>query len=237
MIAMPAICPRCQKEITPSAAIRLHTASEHPEMIEEMALKAIATASARVQYIYDTYPEARNSNGDLILLVMRKIYPRAIRYTEKDGIVSITANYKEMAYFLKHAQSLTRLGRHIRQPAATGQYAAGGGIAKRGITTKEAARRIMELSPAERWHEGFLCEKLLRYFPVPGTTCAYSRETQETTITAPKELLAPLLAHLETITRRSRELRRAAGYQGSPVRQEREVEYAFSTEEWKPGAE
>ena len=127
-----------------------------------------------------------------------------------------------------------RLGRHIRQPKATGeQLIAYSNPLKTGIKTKDAVMQVLMEVPQARYNEGVLAEKVLRYFQPQGIDMQYSKETQEITLKAPKSLMLAVLRHIETISRASRKLRSTLKLEGiSAVPERRQLQQAFSTQEW-----
>ena len=209
----------------------LHTAQAHPEQAERRALLSIESAEKQVEYIYEHYPETKQDNG-LLLLYFAKGYPKLKLYEEGNDYV-IKALYDDFFYFLKRANSITRLGRHIRQPKKTGEeLIAYSNPLKTNIKTKDAVKQVLEQVPQARYNEGLLAEKVLRYFQPQGVEMQYNKDTQEITLKAPKSLMLAVLRHIETIARRSREYREANPFTESPKAAEREVEYAYSTKEW-----
>ena len=151
---------------------------------------------------------------------------------EENGNYIIKAPYDNFFYFLKRANSITRLGRHIRQPKATGETLISTQSLKSPIKTKDAVKQVLEQIPQARYNEGLLAERVLRYFQPQGVKMQYDKATQEITLKAPKALMLAVLRHIETIARRSREYREAHPFTESPKAQERKVEYEFSTHEW-----
>ena len=110
---MTILCPYCQSP-TPESRYEAHIVAEHPERIEERTLLCIQTAQGQVEYIYNHHPEAKQDNG-LLLFHFAKGYPK-LRLCEQDQTYTIQSPYGSFFYFLKRANSITRLGRHIRQP-------------------------------------------------------------------------------------------------------------------------
>ena len=226
---MPITCPYCNAEI-PIKDYEAHIAQAHPEQIERLALLSIETAEEQVNYIYTHHPETRQDNG-LLLFHFAKGYPKLILYEEGNNYI-IKAPYDTFFYFLKRANSITRLGRHIRQPEKTGETLISTMSLKSPIKTKDAVKQVLEQIPQARYNEGLLAERVLRYFQPQGVEMQYDKDTQEITLKAPKSLMLAVLRHIETIARRSREYREAHPFTESPKAQEREVEYDFSTKEW-----
>jgi hypothetical protein len=226
---MTILCPYCQTWLKAND-YDLHAAQAHPEQIERMALLSITTAEAQVDYIYKSYPEAKQDNG-LLLFHFAKGYPKLILYEEAQNYV-IQAPYDTFFYFLKRANSITRLGRHIRQPEKTGEAIGSGISLKSAIKTKDAVRQILEQVPQARYNEGVLTERVLRYFQPQGVFMQYNKDTGKITLKAPKSLMLAVLRHIETISRRSREYREAHPFTESPKAAERDIEYGFSTKEW-----
>ena len=209
----------------------LHTAQAHPEQAERRALLSIESAEKQVEYIYNRYPETKQDNG-LLLIYFAKGYPKLKLYEEGNDYV-IKALYDDFFYFLKRANSITRLGRHIRQPKKTGEeLITYSNPLKTNIKTKDAVKQVLEQVPQARYNEGLLAEKVLRYFQPQGVEMQYNKDTQEITLKAPKSLMLAVLRHIETISRRSREYRETNPFTESPKAAEREVEYVFSTKEW-----
>ena len=226
---MPISCPYCNAEI-PIKDYDAHIAQAHPEHFERLALLSIETAEEQVNYIYEHHPETKQDNG-LLLFYFAKGYPKLNLYEEGNNYI-IKALYDNFFYFLKRANSITRLGRHIRQPEKTGETLITTQSLKSPIKTKDAVKQVLEEVPAARYNEGLLAERVLRYFQPQGVEMHYDKDTQEITLKAPKPLMLAVLRHIETIARRSREYREAHPFAESPKAQEREVEYDFSTKEW-----
>ena len=228
---MTLLCPYCNAEI-PIKDYEVHIAQAHPEQIERLALLSIETAEDQVNYIYTHHPETRQDNG-LLLFHFAKGYPKLILYEEGNNYI-IKAPYDNFFYFLKRANSITRLGRHIRQSKKTGEeLIAYSNPLKTSIKTSEAVKQVLEEVPAARYNEGVLAERVLRYFQPRGIEMRYDKDTQEITLRAPKSLMLAALRHIETIGRASRKLRTTLKFGGSSaVSAKREVEYEFSTKEW-----
>ena len=236
---MPIICPYCNVEI-PIKDYDAHIAQAHPEQIERIALLSIETAEKQVAYTYTHHPETKQDNG-LLLFYFAKGYPKLSLYEEGNEcpdmsryvpIYVIKALYDDFFYFLKRANSITRLGRHIRQPEKTGETLSSTMNLKSPIKTKDAVKQVLEQIPQARYNEGLLTERVLRYFQPQGVEMQYNKDTKAITLKAPKSLMLAVLRHIETIARRSREYREAHPFAESPKAQEREVEYNFSTKEW-----
>ena len=226
---MPISCPYCNAEI-PIKDYDAHIAQAHPEHFERLALLSIETAEEQVNYIYEHHPETKQDNG-LLLFYFAKGYPKLALYGEGNNYI-LKAPYDTFFYFLKRANSITRLGRHIRQPEKTGETLISTISLKSPIKTKDAVKQVLEEVPATRYNEGLLAERVLRYFQPQGVEMQYDKDTQEITLKAPKSLMLAVLRHIETIARRSREYREAHPFAESPKAAEREVEYDFSTKEW-----
>ena len=228
---MTILCSYCQTWLA-IADYEAHIVAKHPERIEERALMSIETAQAQVEYIYNHHPEAKQDNG-LLLFHFAKGYPK-LRLSEQDQTYIIQAPYDSFFYFLKRANSITRLGRHIRQPKATGeQLIAYSNPLKTGIKTKDAVMQVLMEVPQARYNEGVLAEKVLRYFKPKGIDMQYSKETQEITLKAPKSLMLAVLRHIETIARASRKLRSTLKLEGiSAIPERRQLQQAFSTQQW-----
>ena len=226
---MTILCPYCQTWF-PFKDYDAHIAQAHPEQVERRALLSIETAEGQVEYIYNHYPETKQDNG-LLLFYFAKGYPKLNLYEEGNNYI-IKAPYDNFFYFLKRANSITRLGRHIRQPKNTGETLISTMSLKSPIKTKDAVKQVLEEVPAARYNEGLLAERVLRYFQPQGVEMHYDKDTQEITLKAPKALMLAVLRHIETIARRSREYREAHPFAESPKAQERKVEYDFSTKEW-----
>ena len=231
---MPISCPYCHAEI-PIKDYDAHIAQAHPEQVERRALLSIETAEKQVEYIYNHHPETKQDNG-LLLFYFAKGYPKLNLYEERNNYI-IKAPYDNFFYFLKRANSITRLGRHIRQPKATGETLISTQSLKSPIKTKDAVKQVLEQIPQARYNEGLLAERVLRYFQPQGVEMHYDKNTQEITLKAPKALMLAVLRHIETIARRSREYREAHPFTESPKAQERKVEYDFSTKEWAEKSE
>ena len=226
---MTILCPYCNTWLT-FKDYDAHIAQAHPEHFERLALLSIKTAEKQVEYIYNHHPETKQDNG-LLLFYFAKGYPKLNLYEEGNNYI-IKAPYDNFFYFLKHANSITRLGRHIRQPKATGETLISTQSLKSPIKTKDAVKQVLEQIPQARYNEGLLAERVLRYFQPQGVEMHYDKDTQEITLKAPKALMLAVLRHIETIARRSREYREAHPFTESPRAQERKVEYDFSTKEW-----
>ena len=142
---MTIICPYCQTEM-PIKDYDLHTAQAHPEQAERRALLSIESAEKQVEYIYDHHPETKQDNG-LLLLYFAKGYPKLNLFDEGSNYI-IKAKYDDFFYFLKRANSITRLGRHIRQPKKTGEeLIAYSNPLKTSIKTKDAVKQVLEQIP------------------------------------------------------------------------------------------
>ena len=226
---MPITCPYCNTWLA-FKDYDAHIAQAHPEHFERLALLSIKTAEKQVEYIYNHHPETKQDNG-LLLFYFAKGYPKLNLFEEGNNYI-IKAPYDNFFYFLKRANSITRLGRHIRQPKATGETLSSTISLKSPIKTKDAVKQVLEQIPQARYNEGLLAERVLRYFQPQGVEMQYGKDTQEITLKAPKSLMLAVLRHIETIARRSREYREAHPFAESPKAQERKVEYDFSTKEW-----
>ena len=226
---MTILCPYCNTWLT-FKDYDAHIAQAHPEQVERRALLSIETAEGQVEYIYEHHLETKQDNG-LLLFHFAKGYPKLNLYEEGNNYI-IKAPYDNFFYFLKRANSITRLGRHIRQPKNTGETLSSTMSLKSPIKTKDAVRQVLEEVPAARYNEGLLAERVLRYFQPQGVEMHYDKETKAITLKAPKALMLAVLRHIETIARRSREYREAHPFTQSPKAAEREVEYEFSTKEW-----
>ena len=226
---MTITCPYCNAEIQIKDH-DAHIAQAHPEQVERRALLSIETAQGQVEYIYEHHPETKQDNG-LLLFYFAKGYPKLSLFEEGNNYI-IKAPYDNFFYFLKRANSITRLGRHIRQPKNTGETLISTMSLKSPIKTKDAVKQVLEEVPAARYNEGLLAERVLRYFQPQGVEMHYDKASQEITLKAPKSLMLAVLRHIETIARRSREYREAHPFTESPKAAERKVEYAYSTKEW-----
>ena len=228
---MTLICSYCNAEIL-IKDYEAHIAQAHPEHFEHLALLSIETAEKQVEYIYNHHPETRQDNG-LLLFHFAKGYPKLTLF-EENGNYIFKAPYDTFFYFLKRANSITRLGRHIRQPKKTGEELIHNPISlKTSIKTTDAVKQVLAEVPQARYNEGLLAEKVLRYFQPQGIEMHYDKETQEITLKAPKSLILAVLRHIETISRASRKLRAVLKFSdNSAVPAKREVEYEFSTKEW-----
>ena len=227
---MPIICPYCHNEIIIKDYDN-HCNIVHPETIEQRAIMSIETAKQQVSYIYEKHPEAKHDNG-LLLAYFAKGYPK-VHYAEANGHISITAQYKDFFYFLKRAGSITRLGRHIRQPKRTGEAIEPAQCLKFPIKTMEAVKLVFEKVPQARFNEGILCEQVLRFWQPKGISMHYDKITQAITLSAPKPLFIAVLRHLEGITRASRKLRSGIKQDGnSAIPERRKLAYIASTGIW-----
>ena len=231
---MTILCPYCNTWLT-FKDYDMHIAQTHPEHFERLALLSIETAQEQVEYIYNHHPETKQDNG-LLLFYFAKGYPKLNLFEEGNNYI-IKAPYDNFFYFLKRANSITRLGRHIRQPEKTGETLITTQSLKSPIKTKDAVKQVLEQIPQARYNEGLLAERVLRYFQPQGVEMQYDKDTQEITLKAPKALMLAVLRHIETIARRSREYREAHPFTESPKAQERKVEYDFSTKEWAEKSE
>jgi len=225
------LCPACQ-EWLPEAQYEAHIVEKHPEQVERVALLAIETAEEQVKYIYEHYPETKKDNG-LLLFHFAKGYPKLRLLQENENYV-IQAKYDDFFYFLKRANSITRLGRHLRQPELTGEtLIPSTEKLKTNIKTMEAVKKVLEEVPQARYNEGVLAERVLRYFQPQGIEMSYNKETQEIMLKAPKSLMLAVLRHIETISRASRKLRSMLNFeQNSPIPEKRQIEYDISSREW-----
>ena len=226
---MTTLCPHCQAQI-PERAWDRHIAETHPAEIERYALLAIESAEDQVAWLYSNYPETKQDNG-LLLFHFAKGYPKLKLYEENNNYI-IQAPYDNFFYFLKRANSITRLGRHLRQPERTGEtLTTSGSSLKTNIKTTEAVKQVLMEVPQARYSEGILSERVLRYFQPQGIEMQY--KTGEITLKAPKSLMLAVLRHLETISRASRKLRATLKFEGnSAVPEKREIEFDYSTHEW-----
>ena len=154
---MPITCPYCNAEI-PIKDYEAHIAQAHPEQIERLALLSIETAEEQVNYIYTHHPETRQDNG-LLLFHFAKGYPKLILYEEGNNYI-IKAPYDTFFYFLKRANSITRLGRHIRQRKKKGEELIASNPLKTSIKTTEAVKQVLEEVPQARYNEGVLAERV-----------------------------------------------------------------------------
>ena len=223
-------CPHCNAEI-PERSWDKHIAEKHPEQIIHYALLAIETAEDQTRWIYEHYPETLHDNG-LLLFHFAKGYPKLRLYEENNKYI-IQAPYDNFFYFLKRANSITRLGRHIRQPERTGETLISSTGLKMPIKTTKAVKQVLMEVPAARYNEGLLSERVLRYFQPQGIEMQYDKEIQEITLKAPKSLMLAVLRKLETISRVSRKLRSTLKFEGnSAVPEKRSIEYDYSTHEW-----
>ena len=227
---MTILCPYCNAEIQ-LKDYDTHIAQAHPEHFEHLALLSIETAEKQVEYIYNHHQETKQDNG-LLLFYFAKGYPKLALYEEGNNYI-LKAPYDTFFYFLKRANSITRLGRHIRQPKATGETLSSTMNLKSPIKTKDAVKQVLEQIPQARYNEGLLTERVLRYFQPQGVEMQYNKDTKAITLKAPKSLMLAVLRHIETISRASRKLRSTLKFEGSSaVPLKREVEYEFSTKEW-----
>ena len=231
---MTILCPYCNTWLA-FKDYDAHIAQAQPEHYERLSLLSIETAEKQVEYIYEHHPETKQDNG-LLLFYFAKGYPKLNLFEEGNNYI-IKAPYDNFFYFLKRANSITRLGRHIRQPEKTGETLISTQSLKSPIKTKDAVKQVLEQIPQARYNEGLLAERVLRYFQPQGVEMHYDKDTQEITLKAPKSLMLAVLRHIETIARRSREYREAHPFTESPKAQEREVEYDFSTKEWAEKSE
>ena len=227
---MTILCPYCPAhDEIPISRYEAHITAAHPERIEQRALMAIQTTEQQVAYIYERHPEAMHDNGILISYIL-KAYPK-LACSSVAGTITITAKFADFAYFLKHTASITRLGRHIRHPAHNGTAIAQRYAAPLPLPVKEAVKLVMEADPSTRYNEGFLCQAIMRRWPVRDAQMLYADGM--ITLTCPTTQLPEILRRLDTITRRSREVRAKLAYTDSAVAQKRQIEYGFSTGYWR----
>lgn len=227
---MTILCPYCPAHDEISICrYEAHIIEQHPERIEQRALMAIQTTERQVSYIYENHPEAKHDNGILIYYILQA-YPKLACATDSNTVI-LTAKFANFAYFLKHTASITRLGRHIRHPAHNGVQIAQRYAAPLPLPIKQAVKLAMEADPSTRYNEGFLCQAVMRRWPMQGAQMLYADGT--ITLICARAQLPEILRRLETITRRSREVRAELGYAASPVVRRREIEYGFSRQYWQ----
>lgn len=94
----------------------IHIEEEHSRQIEKEALSTITKTSEQVLWILKRFPETRSNNGWLLEKTLqyfpfkntRVIYDQATKECE------LRAPIEVFAEILKHAETITRLGRDIR---------------------------------------------------------------------------------------------------------------------------
>src|SRR5579872_1785167 len=184
-----------------------HIHELHPLEVDSRAMLAIDTAREKAAYIYEHYPEARQSNGKLMLSAIKSYKPIAVQCHEDNGFVTITAGYMEFAGMITNCVSIARLGRSIRRAKETGERIISQPIKMQRIRALDAVRTVLEKNPAAFYNEGVLCQEVLRYFPIEQVSCTYDPITQKVILVAPTDLIERVLAHLESIVRHSRTIR------------------------------
>jgi len=204
------------------------------ELAEQKALLAITTAQGQVDYIYSAHPDAKESNGRLIYLAATLIYPysRKLHISKAGATVTISGAFMDFSDFMKHALSLTRLGRYIRQPSKTGAVIEPGKLPVKAISTKKIVAEVLENYHPARYAEGILIESVLRREAIPGVSCIYSQEGQSISLTLPESMIDSVLAHIESISRRSREYRQQHPFTESHVAINREAQEEYSRTYW-----
>ena len=223
---MPLLCPTCKQEV-PISKYAYHIVEYHPEKIEERALLCIQRTDQQVEYIYNKHPEAMRNNG-ILLTYLAKAYPK-VTLTETEGEYQLKAQYNDFFYFLKHANSATRLGRNIRR--RQGIQIDKETIKGKQISIIKGVSLILSKDTASFFNDGKLSLEFLRYFPIKDTKIAYIDNT--ITLSAPKQVFPEALRLVESISRVSRKLRRTMQIPvSSPVPQRRELEEAFSSVVW-----
>lgn len=202
-----------------------HRIKEHPEQVEGHILMCISNTEKQVEYIYNKHPETRLDNG-LMLFYLAKAYPK-ISLTERGGIWELRGMYDDFFYFLKHTNSATRLGRHIRQGITRLKPKE---IEGKRFKTMDAVKSIFEKNNAARFNEGVLAVEFMRFFAPEGISMSY--ENSVLTLNAGKERLMDALRLVEGISRASRKLREIHPYEESIVAEKRDVEYSYSRVYW-----
>ena len=160
---MTILCPYCASAGTNSwlrlSEYEAHKLKAHPEQIERLALLSMTTAQEQVEYIYEHHPETKQDNG-LLLLRFAQGYPQ-LTLTEAEDLYILKAPYNSFFYFLKRANSITRLGRHLRQPKLNGETLSYSSPAlKTGIKATEAVKKVLDEVPQARYNEGLLAERV-----------------------------------------------------------------------------
>ena len=204
------------------------------ELAEQKALLAITTTQAQVNYIYSVHPDARESNGRLIYLAAILIYPysKKLHVSRVGETVTISGSFLDFSDFMRHALSLTRLGRYIRQPSISGEVIEPKRLPRKPISTKKIVAEVLENYHPARYAEGILIESVLRREAIPGVSCIYSPENQSISLTLPEDMIDSVLAHIESISRRSREYRQQHPFTESHVAISREVQEEYSRTYW-----
>ncbi len=102
------------------------------------------------------------------------------------------------------------------------------------MSTKKAVKELLLKFPQAWYNDGVLAEKALQYYPVPGASCIYDATTTQVELSGPKAAVEAALAHLETIMRRSRELRASLEnpHKPSHVQQDRAIMAEVSAVQW-----
>jgi len=204
------------------------------ELAEQKALLAITTTQGQVSYIYSTHPDAKESNGRLIYLAAILIFPysKRLHVSKENGTVTISGSFMDFSTFMKHALSLTRLGRYLRQPSKTGETIQPKKLPARPVSTKKIVAEVLENYHPARYAEGILIESVLRREAIPGVSCIYSPENQSISLTMPENMIDSVLAHIESISRASREYRQQHPFTESHVAIDREAQEEYSRMYW-----
>ena len=124
-----------------------HMKAVHAMPQAQATLRMMGNTEEQVKYVLANYPDAYNNDGFLLMRVFQFFPCRSAHYLYDAGRGEhgITARtYEDLAYALKHASSITRIGRALRAELA----------AKQGITELsdwKAAQRAMQ----EQWSTGY----------------------------------------------------------------------------------
>ena len=114
---MPIICPYCKQDI-PIKDYDAHLTESHPEAIIDRIRYTITKAKDQVDYVLQREPAARNNNGVLLQKVFKLFPINTARYvyspsTKEIGLLA--ESYEDFIYAMKHAETITRLGRAWRK--------------------------------------------------------------------------------------------------------------------------
>ena len=125
MIEMPIqLCKLCQREGIPKAQsminhedMQQHMLKAHAMTQEQATLYMIAKTEDQVKYVLSRYADEFNSNGWLLKRIFQLFPFRSARYIydpmhEEHALAARSED--DLAYALKHAESITRIGRALR---------------------------------------------------------------------------------------------------------------------------
>lgn len=109
-------CQICN-QMLPHKDYEAHCLRMHPELEEQRIAKTIRTAKEQVAWIMEHNNSAINNNGVLLLKMFQKWPINSARYIYDPGnkqVGIIAESYEDLIYALKHAETITRLGRAWR---------------------------------------------------------------------------------------------------------------------------